>query len=69
MKVVFTLFFSLILSSMVMGQSLTAVIKKADVAPVIDGVVDEVWSKAPEIKIEKVLKSDTPDIGERTCQE
>lgn len=68
MNVVFTLFFSLILSSMVMGQSLTAVIKKADVAPVIDGVVDEVWSKAPEIKIEKVLKSDTPDIGESTWQ-
>ncbi|MGE0021781.1 MAG: sugar-binding protein [Draconibacterium sp.] len=68
MKIVFTLFLNLILCSMVMGQSLTAVIKKAEVAPQIDGIVDEVWAKAPELKIERVLQSDTPDIGESTWQ-
>lgn len=68
MKKIFTLFLSLMFGSMVMGQSLTAVIKKTEVAPKIDGIVDEVWAKAPELKIEKVLQSDSPDIGESTWQ-
>ncbi len=48
-----------------LAQKPTAVIRKASVAPVIDGQVDEVWAEAdPENNIDKPAIDDVPTLGE-----
>jgi len=63
MKQLFTLFFSACICTMVMGQAPSAVIKKASVAPVIDGTVDDVWSEASENAILLPYTGETPTVG------
>ena len=39
-------------------------IEKAEVAPVLDGVVDAVWASATAYNIDKIFQSETPTLGE-----
>ena len=48
---------------MVMGQAPTGVVKKATVAPVIDGQIDGVWADANVYNIDKPFKVETPTLG------
>jgi hypothetical protein len=59
----FTLFLFAIFGIALVGQSPTGVIKKATVAPVIDGVVDAVWSEANVYAIDKPFRIETPTLG------
>ena len=63
MKRIFTLFVSAFFFTMVMGQVPTGVIKKATVAPVIDGEIDAVWADANVYNIDKPYTGETPTIG------
>lgn len=44
----------------------SAVFTLADVSPVIDGVVDEVWAEATEYKLDKKFNAEEPSIGNTT---
>ena len=67
MKRIFTFLVSALLCTMVMGQAPTAEINKATTAPLIDGLVDEVWATADEIPIDVVMTvkgvAEKPTIG------
>jgi len=69
MKRIFTLFISAFLCTMVMGQAptKTALLKKATIAPIIDGKVDAVWTTAQENAIAVPLIKDgvaeVPTVG------
>jgi len=66
MKRILTFFVSVFLFTMVMGQP-TAVIKKTTVAPVIDGMVDDVWATVDPIAIDVPMTvlgvAETPTVG------
>ena len=56
----------LIAAICVMGafaQQPTAVIKKASVAPEVDGVIDDVWAEADKNNIDKPYREEVPTIG------
>jgi hypothetical protein len=40
------------------------VIAKADAAPEVDGVVDDVWANAPAFNIDKPFQAETPTLGD-----
>ena len=64
MKKIFTLLVSVFAITFAMAQNnQTGVFGKATVAPVIDGVVDQVWSEANVYNIDRVVGADTPTIG------
>ena len=63
MKRIFTLLVSAFLFTMVMGQAPTGVIKKASVAPIIDGEIDAVWKDANVYNIDKAFTGETPTLG------
>ncbi|HET6559477.1 MAG TPA: sugar-binding protein [Prolixibacteraceae bacterium] len=64
MKKIFTLLFSAFAVTMGFAQEApTGVFAKASVAPVIDGVVDAVWSEATKYNIERAVVGNTPTIG------
>lgn len=63
MKKLFTFLFSAFICAMAMGQAPTAILKKATVAPVIDGTVDDVWADAPENGILLPYTGETPTVG------
>jgi len=46
-----------------MGQP-TAPIKKATVAPVIDGMVDDIWAEADQVAINVPFAAETPTVGD-----
>lgn len=48
---------------MAMAQQQLSVIKKAAVAPVIDGVIDAVWANANSYNIDKPFQKETPTLG------
>jgi len=61
---IFTLLLSAFLGTMAMAQDApTGVVKKAPVAPVIDGYVDEVWAGANSYNIALPFGSETPTVG------
>ena len=61
----FTFILSACLCSFVMGQEVpTAVVKRATVAPVIDGNIDEVWATANKYTIKVPFQAETPTLGE-----
>jgi len=66
MKRIFTLLVSAFFFTMVMGQP-TALIKKATTAPVIDGLVDEIWATADKNEINvpfvNATVPETPTVG------
>ena len=62
---IFTFILSACMCSFVMGQEApTAVVKRATVAPVIDGNIDEVWATANKYNINVPFKEETPTLGE-----
>jgi hypothetical protein len=63
MRKIFTLFLSVMLVSTLSAQKPEAVIKKASVAPVIGGEIDEVWGEADQNDIAVVFRTETPTIG------
>ncbi len=63
MKKLFTFLFSAFICAMAMGQAPTAILKKATVAPVIDGTIDAVWADAPENPINLTYTGETPTVG------
>lgn len=46
-----------------LAQTPTAVVKRASVTPVIDGMVDEVWAQANEYNISLPYRLETPTLG------
>ena len=60
---IFTLVLSVFICSMAMSQGKTGVIKKASVAPVIDGIIDAVWAEANVYNIAVPFKTETPTLG------
>lgn len=63
MKQIFTLLFGLFTGFYAMAQAPEGVFAKASVAPVIDGVVDAVWSEATAYNIDKAVDGETPSVG------
>jgi len=61
---IFTLLLSAFFGTMAMAQAPNIVIKKATVAPVIDGVVDDVWADATPVSIALPFQTTTPTLGE-----
>jgi len=61
---IFTLFLCATFSVAAFAQQPSGVIVKATTAPVIDGVVDEVWADANVYDIDKPYKTEVPTIGE-----
>ena len=62
---IFTLLLSACLGSMAMAQDApTGVVKKASVAPVVDGYVDEVWAGANSYNFALVHRTETPTLGD-----
>jgi hypothetical protein len=64
MKKIFTLFLSVFFCTMAFAQTPNVMIKKASVAPVIDGVVDDVWAVASKQNIDKPFQTETPTLGQ-----
>lgn len=61
---IFTLLFSLLICANSFAQKPSAAIDKATVPPVIDGVIDEVWTDVAANYIDRVHQSDVPTLGE-----
>jgi len=61
---IFTLLLSACFVTMAMAQAPNIVIKKAKVAPELDGVVDDVWADASKQNIDKPFQAETPTLGE-----
>lgn len=59
----FTMIIGLVLSVAAIGQKPEALIKKAAVAPIIDGQVDAVWAEANIYNISKPYTGHTPTLG------
>ncbi|MBL7112710.1 MAG: Ig-like domain-containing protein [Bacteroidales bacterium] len=71
MKKITTLLFCALLVAGAFAQQPEGVIKKASVAPVLDGVVDEVWAEANVYNIDLPYRLEVPtlgDAGETTWQ-
>ncbi|MCB9000026.1 MAG: hypothetical protein H6540_08185, partial [Bacteroidales bacterium] len=63
-KLIFTLSLGLLFSFTLMAQTgITGVIKKATVAPVIDGQIDEVWAEANSYNIDIPYTGTNPTLG------
>jgi len=60
---IFTLLLSVFLCTMAMAQAPEAVVKKAPVAPVIDGVVDAIWFGANTYNIALGTDAGEPTLG------
>lgn len=63
MRRLFTLFLGILLVGGVFAQRPEGVIVKATTAPVIDGVVDEVWATANVYNIDKNFRTELPSVG------
>ena len=63
MRKLFTLFLGILLVGGVFAQRPEGVIVKATTAPVIDGVVDEVWATANVYNIDKNFRTELPSVG------
>ncbi len=64
MRRLFTLFLGVLMVSGVFAQRPEAVIKKAAVKPVIDGIFDDVWATTDSNSIEKPYTGTVPTLGE-----
>jgi len=64
MKRIFTFFISVLMVSTVFAQRPEGIFGKASVAPVIDGVIDDVWSEATVYNIDKPYRLEVPTVGE-----
>lgn len=60
----FTLLVSIFLATMAMAQNPEAVFKKTTEKPVIDGVVDAVWTTANVYNIDKPFQAEVPTLGD-----
>lgn len=59
----FSLLVCALLSVAAIGQKPEAIVKKASVAPVIDGVIDAVWAEANTYSISKSYQGEVPTLG------
>ena len=64
MRKTFTLILGLMFVFAAFAQKPEGVIKKATVAPVIDGEIDEVWEDANVYNIDKNFQAELPTLGE-----
>lgn len=64
MKKIFTFLVGLFMATFGMAQAPSGVFAKATVAPVIDGVVDDVWAKATAYNINTPFVGQTPTLGD-----
>ncbi len=60
---IFTLLLSAVFGTMAMAQAPEAVVKKAPVAPIVDGVVDAIWSGANTYNIAVATDAGEPTLG------
>jgi hypothetical protein len=58
-----TLFLCTLFAISALAQKPTAVIKKASVDPVIDGVVDDVWTEATPNNVDNNFFGQVPTLG------
>lgn len=64
MKRIFTFLLSALICTVVFAQRPTGVVKKAgEVVPVIDGVIDAVWTDANKYNIETNFQAEVPTVG------
>ena len=63
MRKFFTLFLGVLLVSALSAQKREAVIMKASVAPVVDGVIDDVWEEANQYPIDQNFIGDLPGFA------
>jgi hypothetical protein len=61
---IFTLLLGAFFATMAMAQAPNVIIKKTATAPVLDGVVDDVWAAASKQNIDKPFQKETPTLGE-----
>ncbi len=64
MKKLFTLIFLAMLVTVAFAQRPEGVIKKASVAPVIDGQIDDVWAEANVYNVDKPFQAEVPTLGD-----
>ena len=66
MRKIFTLFLGVLIGISVFAQRPEAVIKKATVKPVIDGILDDVWGETDSLLLDKpfVTTNGLPTLGE-----
>ncbi|MFC2089760.1 Ig-like domain-containing protein [Bacteroidota bacterium] len=64
MRKIFTLLMISLFSVGVFGQQPTGVIKKASVAPIIGGEIDEVWAESNVYNIDQPYQTELPTLGE-----
>lgn len=64
MRKIFTLILSVMFVFAAFAQKPEGVIKKASVAPVLDGVIDDVWEDANVYNIDKNFQLELPTLGE-----
>ncbi|HAH25992.1 MAG TPA: hypothetical protein DCL77_19900 [Prolixibacteraceae bacterium] len=62
-KKIFTFLFSLLICAYSFGQKPRAAIDKATTAPIIDGVIDDLWAGVAANNIDKVFQTDVPTLG------
>jgi hypothetical protein len=62
MRKIFTLVLGVLLVSTLFAQKREAVIMKASVAPVLDGVIDDVWAEANTYNIDLNFQSEIPTL-------
>lgn len=60
---IFTLLLGALFVTYAFAQKPTAEIEKATTAPVIDGIVDEVWATAPKNNIDQPFQAEVPTLG------
>ncbi len=63
MRKLFTLFLGLMFVSGVFAQKPEGIFKKASVAPVLDGQIDEVWAEAEQYFIDKNFQAEVPTLS------
>jgi hypothetical protein len=64
MKRIFTFFLGILIAAVAYSEQPQGTIMKASVAPVIDGLLDEVWEEAEVYNIDKPYRTETPTLGE-----
>lgn len=60
---IFTFFLGAMVAGVAFAQQPTGEIVKATTAPLIDGVIDDVWASANEYNIDKPFQSEVPTLG------
>lgn len=68
MKKIFTLLLFVVFAAVTFGQQPEAVIQRSEIAPEVDGEIDDLWDGITVNNIDKVFQSEAPTIGTSTWQ-